>query len=64
MSQKFVVEVPGNRLFCEVQKIIRGGIKSKNRENLGGNPEMSQFQFGNFENMGGVSIFQKCPNDI
>ena len=23
---------------------------------------MSQFQFGNFENRGGVSIFQKCPN--
>ena len=23
---------------------------------------MSQFQFGNFENIGGVSIFQKCPN--
>ena len=27
------------------------------------NTEMSQFQFGNFENRGGgVSIFQKCPN--
>ena len=23
---------------------------------------MSQFQFGNFENRGGVSIFHKCPN--
>ena len=22
----------------------------------------SQFQFGNFENPGGVSIFEKCPN--
>ena len=53
---------------------IRGGVKIENRENLGQcpnnrrgerkqNPEMSQFQFGNFENRrGGVSIFQECPN--
>ena len=50
---------------------IRGGVKIEKRENLGHVPiggggvkktEMSQFQFGNFENRGGVSIFQKCPN--
>ena len=53
-------------------KIIRGAITKKKRENLGKIPkgggwvektdENSQFQFGNFENPGGVSIFQKCLN--
>ena len=47
-----------------------GGVKIEKRENLGQCPnmgvgvkktEMSQFQFGNFENRGGgVSIFQNC----
>ena len=52
---------------------LRGGVKIENRENFGQCPnrggrgvkktEMSQFQFGNFENRRGrVSIFQKCPN--
>ena len=49
-----------------------GGVKIEKRENFGHVPigggrgvkktEMFQFQFGNFENRGGVSIFQKCPN--
>ena len=49
--------------------LVRGAIKIENRENLGQCPnrggkrtEMSQFHFGNFENRGGGSIFQECPN--
>ena len=47
---------------------LRGGIKIENRENLGQclngrgggkKTEMSQFQFGNFENRGGGSLFFK-----
>ena len=47
---------------------IRGGVKIENRENLGQCPnrggggkkkEMSQFQFGNFENRRGGSLFFK-----
>ena len=48
---------------------VRGAIKIENRENLGQcpnrggrgkkKPEMSQFQFGNFENRGGGSLFFK-----
>ena len=46
---------------------LRGGVKIENRENLGQCPnreggglkkkEMAQFQFGNFENRGGWSLF-------
>ena len=49
--------------------LLRGGIKIENRENLGQCPnrrwvgnkktEMSQFQFGNFENRGGGVYFSK-----
>ena len=45
---------------------FRGGIKIDNRENLGQCPnrgakktEMSQFQFGKFENRAGVLYFSK-----
>ena len=47
---------------------IRGGVKIENQENLGQCPnregvkkrtEMSQFQFGNFENRGGGLYFSK-----
>ena len=50
--------------------LVRGGIKIENRENLGQcpnrgggvkNPEMSQFQFGNFSKM---SQFQLYDSDI
>ena len=51
-------------------EVARGGVKIEKRENLGHVPigggwvkktEMSQFQFGNFENPGGGSkFFQKC----
>ena len=48
---------------------LRGGIKIENRKIWDNIPiggvkkiEMSPFQFGNFENRGGVSIFQKCSN--
>ena len=37
------------------EKFPKGGGVEKTDEN-------SQFQFGNFENPGGVSIFQKCLN--
>jgi len=36
--------------------LLRGGVKIENQENV---PEMSQFQFGNFENRGGGSLFFK-----
>ena len=40
------------RWMCKKFVSLRGAIKIENRENLGQcpNPEMSQFQFGNFEN--------------
>ena len=53
---------------CEIHLTIRGAIKIGNRENLGQcpnrvgrgkkNPEMSQFQFGNFESRGGYLFFK------
>ena len=56
-------------LVQELNKtLIRGGVKIENRENLGQcsnrgggrkKTEMSQFQFGNFENRGGGSLFFK-----
>ena len=52
----------------EKSTFLRGAIKIENRENLGQCPhrgvgskktEMSQFQFGNFENRGGDLFFSK-----
>ena len=60
-----------NKSWKNVYKhqLIRGGIKIENRENLGQcpnrggrgkkNPEMSQFQFGNFENRRGGLYFSR-----
>ena len=54
---------------------FRGGVKIEKRENLGHvpigggrggrkTPEMSQFQFGNFENRGGSLFFKNVPISI
>ena len=54
-------------IFQADQLRLRGAIIKKTEKfpNGGGVnffSKMSQFQFGNFKNPGGVSIFQKCPN--
>ena len=54
------------------QQNIRGGIKIKNRENLGQCPNRGggvkiiqkypNFNLGILKTEGGISIFQECPN--
>ena len=63
INSKSQTPPPPNRI------IIRGAVKIEKRENLGHiligggwvkkKPAVSQFQFGNFENRGGGSLFFK-----